>query len=142
MILQTMALQNDIYEWSRDHRVHHKYSDTDADPHNSKRGFFFSHIGWLLCKKHPEVKRMGNLVDMSDLQNDPLVSFQRKFYIPLIILIWGIFPTYFPYYLWGETLWNSFNLCVIYRYVYVLNSTWLVNSAAHKYGMRVCKIVS
>ena len=37
MILETMALQNDIYEWCRDHRVHHKYSDTDADPHNSNR---------------------------------------------------------------------------------------------------------
>ncbi|CAG2122417.1 unnamed protein product, partial [Medioppia subpectinata] len=54
IILQTMALQNDIYEWSRDHRLHHKHSDTDADPHNSRRGFFFSHVGWLLCKKHPE----------------------------------------------------------------------------------------
>src|SRR2546427_349928 len=35
MIMNTMALQNDIYEWSRDHRVHHKFSETDADPHNS-----------------------------------------------------------------------------------------------------------
>jgi stearoyl-CoA desaturase (delta-9 desaturase) len=37
MIFQTMAMQNDIYEWCRDHRVHHKYSETDADPHNSNR---------------------------------------------------------------------------------------------------------
>lgn len=54
-ILNTLAFQNDIYEWSRDHRVHHKYSETDADPHNATRGFFFSHVGWLLCKKHPHV---------------------------------------------------------------------------------------
>lgn len=54
-IMNTLAFQNDIYEWSRDHRVHHKYSETDADPHNATRGFFFSHVGWLLCKKHPHV---------------------------------------------------------------------------------------
>ena len=41
---QTLSLQNDIYEWARDHRAHHKFSETDADPHNSKRGFFFSHV--------------------------------------------------------------------------------------------------
>lgn len=30
-------LQNDIYDWCRDHRVHHKYTETDADPYNAKR---------------------------------------------------------------------------------------------------------
>ena len=58
-IFQTAAMQNDIYEWCRDHRVHHKFSETDADPHNSKRGFFFAHVGWLLCKKHPDVVEKG-----------------------------------------------------------------------------------
>jgi stearoyl-CoA desaturase (delta-9 desaturase) len=59
MIMQTMSLQNDIYEWCRDHRTHHKFSETDADPHNSRRGFFFAHMGWLLVKKHPQVIRKG-----------------------------------------------------------------------------------
>ena len=54
-----MALQNDIYEWCRDHRVHHKYSETNADPHNSRRGFFFAHMGWLMLKKHPDVREKG-----------------------------------------------------------------------------------
>lgn len=55
----TMALQNDIYEWCRDHRVHHKYSETNADPHDSRRGFFFAHMGWLMLKKHKDVKEKG-----------------------------------------------------------------------------------
>lgn len=37
-VFQTLAFQNHIYEWVRDHRVHHKFTDTDADPHNAKRG--------------------------------------------------------------------------------------------------------
>lgn len=48
MIFNTIAFQDSALHWCKDHRVHHKYSDTDADPHNSTRGFFFSHVGWLL----------------------------------------------------------------------------------------------
>ncbi|XP_065170211.1 acyl-CoA Delta-9 desaturase-like [Atheta coriaria] len=59
--------QNSIYIWARDHRLHHKCSETDADPHNAKRGFFFSHVGWLMMKKHPDVINKGKTIDMSDL---------------------------------------------------------------------------
>lgn len=74
----TVAFQDAAFHWARDHRVHHKYSETDADPHNATRGFFFSHIGWLLCKKHPEVKAKGKGVDLSDLRADPVLMFQKK----------------------------------------------------------------
>ena len=78
MICQTVALQNDVYEWVRDHRVHHKFTDTDADPHNSNRGFFFSHMGWLLVKKHRDGYTKGKGVPMDDVAADPVVMFQRK----------------------------------------------------------------
>lgn len=58
--------------------MHHKCTDTDGDPHNAKRGFYFSHCGWLMMKRHPEVKKMGNLIDLSDLMEDPVVRFQQK----------------------------------------------------------------
>lgn len=70
--------QNDIFEWARDHRVHHKFSETDADPHNAKRGFFFAHIGWLLVRKHPDVIEKGGKLDLSDLKADEVVMFQRR----------------------------------------------------------------
>jgi stearoyl-CoA desaturase (delta-9 desaturase) len=41
-------------------------------------------MGWLLVKKHPEVKEKGKTVDMSDVWADPIVRFQRRFYIPLV----------------------------------------------------------
>ncbi|XP_058922980.1 stearoyl-CoA desaturase 5 isoform X3 [Kogia breviceps] len=74
----SMAFQNDIFEWSRDHRVHHKYSETDADPHNARRGFFFSHIGWLFVRKHRAVIEKGRKLDVTDLLADPVVRFQRN----------------------------------------------------------------
>ncbi|KAJ8966900.1 hypothetical protein NQ317_010171 [Molorchus minor] len=41
VILFTITGQRHVYAWALDHRVHHKYSETDADPHNAKRGFSF-----------------------------------------------------------------------------------------------------
>jgi stearoyl-CoA desaturase (delta-9 desaturase) len=52
--------------------------ETNADPHNSRRGFFFAHMGWLMAKKHEAVKVKGKCVDMSDLEADPIVMFQKK----------------------------------------------------------------
>lgn len=44
-----------------------------------------------------------------------------------------ILPTLIPT-LWGESMWVSYFVCALFRYTYVLNVTWLVNSAAHKWG--------
>uniref|UniRef100_A0A8C9NIX2 Stearoyl-CoA desaturase 5 n=2 Tax=Carduelinae TaxID=37599 RepID=A0A8C9NIX2_SERCA len=132
----SMAFQNDIYEWSRDHRVHHKYSETDADPHNARRGFFFSHIGWLFVRKHRDVIEKGRKLDFTDLLDDPVVRFQRKYYKSSVVLMCFVIPTIVPWYLWGESLWNAYFLASILRYTISLNVTWLVNSAAHMYGNR------
>jgi len=136
MFFNSMAFQNDIYEWARDHRVHHKYSETDADPHNALRGFFFSHVGWLLCKKHPDVIRKGTTIDCSDLMQDPVVRFQKRYYLLLVLLFCFVLPALVPVVLFGETLWNSFFIASILRYAFLLNMTWLVNSAAHMWGNR------
>ncbi|UYV83573.1 SCD [Cordylochernes scorpioides] len=135
-IFNCIACQNDIYEWSRDHRVHHKYSETDADPHNVNRGFFFAHMGWLMCRKHPEVISKGKSVDLSDLMEDPIVRLQRKFYVPLVVLFNVLVPMFLPHYCWEQDLWSAFWGIVIARYTISLHFTWLVNSAAHTWGQR------
>ncbi|RWS13092.1 stearoyl-CoA desaturase-like protein [Dinothrombium tinctorium] len=123
-----------IYDWVRDHRVHHKYTETDADPHNALRGFFFSHIGWLMCKKHPEVIAKGKLIDMSDVEADPIVRIQRKYYYPLVFLCCFAIPTLVPHLFWSETVSNAFLVPGIVRWVIQLHAIFLVNSAAHLYG--------
>ncbi|KAL1123057.1 hypothetical protein AAG570_002145 [Ranatra chinensis] len=133
---QTMAFQNHIYEWVRDHRVHHKFTDTDADPHNSARGFFFSHIGWLMLKKHRDVKEKGKTVDMSDLEKDWVIMLQKKVYVVAMPLLCFVIPTWVPVYFWGENAWTSWYVAAILRYTLTLNGTWLVNSAAHIWGTR------
>jgi len=130
----SMAFQNDIIEWSRDHRVHHKYSETHADPHNAKRGFFFSHCGWLLVRKHPDVKAKGQQLDVSDLLEDPVCRVQRKYYLASVVLMCFVVPTVVPWYFWDEDAWNAYFTCGLLRYVATLNVTWCVNSWAHMFG--------
>uniref|UniRef100_A0A8B9MP31 stearoyl-CoA 9-desaturase n=1 Tax=Accipiter nisus TaxID=211598 RepID=A0A8B9MP31_9AVES len=135
-IANSVAFQNDIYEWVRDHRVHHKFSETDADPHNAMRGFFFSHIGWLLVRKHPDVIEKGQKLDLSDIKADKVVMFQRRYYKPSVVLLCFTLPTVVPWYFWDESIIISFFIPAILRYAVALNAAWLVNSAAHMFGNR------
>ncbi|KAJ3620318.1 hypothetical protein MTP99_004279 [Tenebrio molitor] len=133
---QTITFQKDIYDWCRDHRVHHKYSDTDSDPHNASRGFFYSHMGWLMCKKQEVVTSKGKKLDLSDLEADPVVMFQRKYYWYLAPVIAFLMPATVPWYFWNERFEVSWYVCNMLRYFLTLHGTCLVNSAAHIFGTR------
>ncbi|XP_049854418.1 acyl-CoA Delta-9 desaturase-like [Schistocerca gregaria] len=134
MVCYCIAGQNPLYDWVRDHRVHHKFSETDADPHNARRGFFFAHVGWLMMRKHPEVVRRGRQIDMSDILADPVVRFHQKYFKPLKFVLCFYLPVMIPVWLWGEDWYISLVVNAIIRYACSLNFTWLVNSAAHIWG--------
>ncbi|XP_034244123.1 acyl-CoA desaturase 3-like [Thrips palmi] len=136
VVANTLAFQNSIWEWARDHRQHHKYSDTDADPHNANRGFFFSHAGWLMMRKHPAVIEKGKNIDTSDLEADALVMFQKNHYIRCYIAATLISSFAIPMYFWNESVWMCFLIPYALRTVYFYNATWLVNSAAHAFGYK------
>ncbi|KAL0274797.1 UNVERIFIED_CONTAM: hypothetical protein PYX00_002836 [Menopon gallinae] len=136
MLLFTVTGQRDIYTWALDHRIHHKYSETDADPHNAKRGFLFSHVGWLVLTPHPDVVEKRVKVDMNDLEADPVVMWQRKYYYPLFAILTVAFPVLVPCYFWNESLWNSMWMHFNTRFCITLNIAFFVNSVAHMYGMR------
>ena len=133
MLLASIANQGSIWHWSRDHRVHHKHSETDADPHNAKRGFFFAHMGWLFLKKHPAVKEASSKLDYQDLLEDPVVVFQKRYDPWFNLFMCFVLPGALCM-LWGDDFWNGFFVAGALRYIFVLHNTWLVNSAAHLYG--------
>jgi stearoyl-CoA desaturase (Delta-9 desaturase) len=134
MILNSMANQRSLYHWCKDHRVHHKYSETDADPHDARKGFFFAHIGWLLVRKHPDVGKLGKQMDFSDLLEDPVVRFQEFLDPWFAAYMCYIFPAQVASYFWDESFYNGFLIAGGVRYCFVLHCTFLVNSAAHLYG--------
>ncbi|CAH2245033.1 (11Z)-hexadec-11-enoyl-CoA conjugase [Pararge aegeria] len=135
-LLFTITGQRDIYTWALDHRVHHKYTETVADPHDINRGFWFAHVGWLVLTPHPAVedRRIALRKTSLDLLHDPVVKLQKKFFIPLFLLLNVILPVAIPMYFWQETLLNSFVVSFVTRFTITLNIAFCVNSFAHIWG--------
>lgn len=106
---------------------------TDADPHNATRGFFFAHMGWLFVKKHKDVIEAGKKLNFDDLAEDSVVMFQKKFDPWFALFMCFVFPGLVCT-LWGDNFWNGYWVAGALRYIFVLHVTWLVNSAAHFFG--------
>jgi len=134
MLCNSIANQGTIFHWARDHRVHHKFSETKADPHDATRGFFYAHIGWLFVKKETAVVEAGRQMDFSDLLADPCVYWQKKGDPWFTLYMCFVLPAQVASHYWGEDFWNAFFVAGALRYVVVLHFTWCVNSAAHLYG--------
>ena len=135
VMANTIAGQTSIYNWTHIHRTHHKHSDTDADPSNSRRGWFFSHIGCYMVRPHPAVVEAMKTTKPTELDEDSIVVFQHKYYIPLFFLFSFLLPSLVPYLVWNEPLISAF-LASNLRYVCSLHFTWTVNSFAHWRGMK------
>ncbi|GAP84856.1 putative acyl- desaturase [Rosellinia necatrix] len=116
--------------WSRDHRAHHRYTDTEKDPYSVRKGFIYSHIGWMVMKQNP--KRIGR-TDISDLNDDPIVVWQHKNYIKCVLTMSLIFPTLVCGLGWGDWM-GGFIYSGILRIFFVQQATFCVNSLAHWLG--------
>ncbi|WP_070966556.1 acyl-CoA desaturase [Vibrio sonorensis] len=125
------ALQNSILHWSSDHRVHHKHVDNnDKDPYSAKRGFWFSHIGWMLRDYNKD-----NYADYSncrDLQKDPIVVWQHKYYLPLALITNIGIPVTLGF-IYQDII-GMVLFVGILRLVLVHHTTFFVNSLAHIWG--------
>ena len=133
MVVNSAAHQGSIYHWVRDHRMHHRYTDTELDPHSIQYGFWYSHIGWLFFKKNQALRDAAGKIDMSDIQQDSIVMFQKNNYTALSNLFCFILPTYYGYFAWNS-LWVGYFYFGILRWVLLLHATWCVNSVAHMWG--------
>jgi stearoyl-CoA desaturase (delta-9 desaturase) len=132
MIFGGMAVQNSILIWATDHRRHHQFVDrNDADPYSAGRGFWFSHIGWML--RHWETGR-NDFSNGRDLEQDPLVRWQHRYYLPLILVTNIGLPLALGW-LAGD-LWGVFLLAGLLRLVLIHHTTFFINSLAHIWGSR------
>ncbi|KAI7899627.1 uncharacterized protein BX663DRAFT_520772 [Cokeromyces recurvatus] len=124
------AFEGSIQWWSRGHRAHHRWTDSDKDPYAAPRGFFYSHIGWMLINRPKN--RIG-YADTADLRADPIVQFQHKNYIFFASFMAFIFPSLVAGFGWGDFKGGLIfsGLC---RLVFVHHATFCVNSLAHYIG--------
>ena len=121
--LGSTAAQKGVLWWAATHREHHRYSDTERDPHSPvERGFWWAHVGWILRSKH----RATRLERVHDLAGDPELRWLNRWHlVPPILLAIGLFLIGgLPLFLWG--------FCV--STVLLWHGTFAVNSLAHVYG--------
>ncbi|XP_052745384.1 acyl-CoA Delta(11) desaturase-like [Bicyclus anynana] len=135
LLLNSMSFQYSVIHWARDHRLHHRYCDTDADPHNASRGFFFSHFGWLIVRRHPEVLRRGKAIDISDVLSNPMLRFENKYAVPIGVTFTLVLPTLIAMYFFGESLNTAWHINMT-RYVCNLHLAFSTNSIVHLWGSR------
>jgi len=135
MLLNSVAEQGPIYQWARNHRTHHKFTDTDADPHNAARGFCYAHIGWLLLPKTAAFKEKMEALPCADLLADPVVAFQKRAeekFLWMKLMCFGL-PALYGYLAYGDAL-LGFLVHGVLRWIILLHVTWCVNSVAHFFG--------
>ncbi len=124
------ALQNDIMTWASRHRNHHKFVDNnDKDPYSAGRGFWFSHIGWML-RDYPS----GDLdfSNIPDLKRDPVVVWQARWYWPLTAFMNIGLPMLLGLLL-GD-FWGILLLAGVFRLFISHHMTFFINSLAHIWG--------
>jgi stearoyl-CoA desaturase (delta-9 desaturase) len=130
MLFGAMSLQNSILIWGSQHRTHHRFvDDWDKDPYSAKRGFWFSHMGWILRDYPSGVNDFSNA---RDLERDPIVMFQHRWYVPLTIFMNVPFVLALGW-LVGD-VWGVFLLGSVLRLVVNHHFTWFINSLAHMWG--------
>jgi len=127
-IFATMSMQDPPDKWIATHRMHHKFVDTDKDPHSARSGLWCPQIGWFIWGKaqdHDEATMKKYVPDLLKDRGHVLIS--RFFYVPIIVSALILFAIGG----WTMVVWG-----VAARVVVGWHTTWFVNSLAHLYGKR------
>jgi len=121
----TLSVQKGVLWWAAHHRLHHKFSDKPGDIHSRKiNGFIWSHVGWILARKHDETewdqirdfRAYPELVWLNRWHLVPITAFALTLYLTLGWwgIVWGFFVS-------TSMLWHG---------------TFTINSLAHWIGRR------
>ena len=129
------AFEQSALKWSSQHRDHHRFVDTDRDPYNIKKGFFYAHIGWLIFWRH-----RFHYDHVQDLQKSRLLMHQHRHY-KVWAIIAGIITPVLIGALTGHML-GAFLLSVCTRLTLVYHSTFCINSVCHTFGKATYDIYS
>ncbi|KAI0354610.1 hypothetical protein OH77DRAFT_1425672 [Trametes cingulata] len=131
-LLGASAFQGSIKWWCLRHRLHHRFTDDPAhDPYAATRGLFWSHMGWIFFKARYE--RLES-IDRGDLERDPVVRLQHKYYVPLALITGFAFPPIIGK-LWNDPV-GSFVYAGLVARLLIWHCTFLVNSLAHWDGLQ------
>lgn len=137
ILIGTMSAQRGPLWWAAHHRYHHRFTDTEQDPHSSTHGFWYSHVGWFLNDQNFNIRKEV----VKDWLKYPELIWLDRFSLPVVLVtaaaIYGLgewlavaYPqlaTSGPQLLvWGFVI----------STVLLIHATLCINSLAHLYGSR------
>jgi stearoyl-CoA desaturase (delta-9 desaturase) len=120
----TTAAQKGPLWWAGHHRVHHRYTDLDQDPHSPRDGFWWSHVGWILARSYKQTDTEA----IKDFSTFPELRFLDR---ASWIGPWLLGVACFLIGGWGALLIGFFLSTVL-----LWHGTFVVNSLAHLVGRR------
>jgi len=131
LIAGAWALQNSAITWASDHLRHHTQCDTQKDPYNAQRGFWYSHCGWLFTPDQYQDPKYATRI-----AHDPVAIWQQKYY--LLLVLTGLGGTFLIGFIHNGVMGGvgCFLLAGVGRTFAVLNSTFCINSVCHLWGQQ------
>jgi stearoyl-CoA desaturase (delta-9 desaturase) len=141
-VIGSTAFQGGVIGWVADHRRHHAFSDKEGDPHSPWlfgtgpaamiRGFWHSHMGWILGRDRTNARRFA-----PDLLADRDIVAVDRLFLPLTLasllvpaLIGGLV---------SGTWWGALTALFwagLVRVAVLHHVTWSINSICHMFGDR------
>ena len=129
MTAGTLSVASTALKWSYDHRLHHKYVDTEKDPYNINKGFMWAHLWWIFFKRQTWDDKV-----VKDLLKNKMVVFQDKYYFPLLAAS-NILLTVFLGWLFNDYF-GAIVFTLLFRIFLTHHSMYFINSLAHFYGSK------
>jgi stearoyl-CoA desaturase (delta-9 desaturase) len=141
-VIGSTAFQGGVIGWVADHRRHHAFSDKEGDPHSPWlfgtgpaamiRGFWHSHMGWILGRDRTNARRFA-----PDLLADRDIVLVDRLFLPLTLasllvpaLIGGLVSASW----WGAL--TALFWAGLVRVAVLHHVTWSINSICHMVGDR------
>ena len=124
-----LALQGSPIFWVAGHNLHHAHTeDNEKDPHSANKGFWWSHMGWLMYKQKQCFNNEEYTKYAPRANRDPYYRWLDKNFILLQIALGLVLLV-----LGG---WSFVIYGIFVRTVVLWHCTWFVNSATHFWGYR------
>lgn len=128
-IIGAMAIQGGPIFWVAGHRRHHAFTeDVNADPYSAKRGFWWSHVLWLLYPQSDTFRSDRYNKFAPDLMRQPFYRWLDRNFLLMQLPVAAVL------YALGGWSWVIYGIAV--RAVFLWHATWFVNSATHRWGYR------
>jgi stearoyl-CoA desaturase (Delta-9 desaturase) len=124
-LLGTTATQKGVLWWAANHRHHHRYSDQEEDIHSpTLRGFWWSHMGWILSKKYNETRYES----IKDFARFPELRWLNTYHLvpPVALAVALFFIGGFSMLVWGFFISTTL----------LWHGTFTINSLSHVFGSR------